>query len=375
MSVICFGLAGLYLVTSCPKLADPMNVLSLAEIAAEDVKSSDLNGWVWLLIVYWHFCCFLSLFFIARWPWRQYSDRRPLFFTDYEMEVLDLNDDSPDLLQGLPTQLAMAIVPGNQLLSLSVDSKVFTFEHLPKAFDGYKIIHLSDLHYTGRIGKAFFVRVVELCNQWQPDMVCITGDLIDKKKCLPWIEDTFGQLRANDGVFYILGNHDRRIKDEKGLRAGLASAGLVDVNGRYVSVDRDSEGGLARLVLAGNELPWFPGAEKLKSTVEQEVDRAKEFYISLCHSPDQHVWAQRLGFDLMLAGHTHGGQVRLPWIGPIIAPSRYGVRYASGVFQLGEMAMQVSRGVSGADPLRLNCPPELCQLTLRSGIPETEQFE
>ncbi len=68
----------------------------------------------------------------------------------------------------------------------------------------------------------------------------------------------------------------------------------------------------------------------------------------------------------MLAGHTHGGQIRFPRIGPILAPSRYGVRFASGVFHLPPMVMHVSRGLSGLQPLRFNCPPELARLVLRA---------
>jgi predicted MPP superfamily phosphohydrolase len=120
------------------------------------------------------------------------------------------------------------------------------------------------------------------------------------------------------------------------------------------------------LWLAGNELPWYSGAEKLEP-VESVRGSGNDFFVVLSHSPDQWRWAKNMGFDLMLAGHTHGGQVCLPVIGPIIAPSRFGVRYAGGVFDLGGLAMQVSRGISGAEPLRWNCPPELCQLTLRCG--------
>ena len=87
----------------------------------------------------------------------------------------------------------------------------------------------------------------------------------------------------------------------------------------------------------------------------------------LSHSPDQVYWAQQNHFDFVLAGHTHGGQVRFPWIGPIVAPSKYGVRYSAGEFQEGNTVMQVSRGISGLQPLRINCPPELTKIVLRCG--------
>ena len=74
----------------------------------------------------------------------------------------------------------------------------------------------------------------------------------------------------------------------------------------------------------------------------------------------------------MLAGHTHGGQIRLPIIGPIVAPSHFGVKYASGVFYESPTLVHVSRGVSGLDPIRINCPPEVTKITLRAAIPSKE---
>jgi predicted MPP superfamily phosphohydrolase len=86
----------------------------------------------------------------------------------------------------------------------------------------------------------------------------------------------------------------------------------------------------------------------------------------LAHSPDQFGWAQANEVDLMLAGHNHGGQVCLPLLGPIVAPSLHGVRYGSGTFRAGNTVMHVSRGTSSLTPLRWNCPPEIAVLTLRA---------
>jgi predicted MPP superfamily phosphohydrolase len=88
-------------------------------------------------------------------------------------------------------------------------------------------------------------------------------------------------------------------------------------------------------------------------------------HVLLAHSPDQFKWARRRDFDLMLAGHTHGGQICLPVIGPIHCPSWHGVKYASGVFFEPPTVMHVSRGVSSELPIRLNCRPEVTKLVLR----------
>lgn len=359
LNVILLGIAGLYLAVAHPNQLDLRNLTTVFAPPDWDLVS----GLLAILVGYWHLCQVVSLGFIVRWIYRRATDQRPDFWIEHQHEDLDLNDDDPDLLHGLPTQLAYALVPGNQLLDLRIEDKTFAFPQLPAALDGLKVTHLSDLHFTGRVGLGYFQEVIRRTNLWEPDLVCITGDLLDKRQCLDWIESTYGQLRARLGVFYILGNHDRRIRDIAGLRSRLASNGLVDVNGQWVPVPVQRNGQQATIWLAGNELPWFSGAENVSGIDTLDSDRQESFYVSLCHSPDQLHWSRQLGADLMLAGHTHGGQVRLPIIGPIVAPSRYGVRYASGVFKIGKMAMQVSRGISGADPLRWNCPPELCQMT------------
>ena len=97
-----------------------------------------------------------------------------------------------------------------------------------------------------------------------------------------------------------------------------------------------------------------------------------EFRVLMSHSPDQVNWAKPYQFDLMFAGHTHGGQIRLPLVGPLVAPSRFGVKYCAGTFQIGPMLMHVSRGLSGEDMIRINCPPELGLFTLRSVDGNTE---
>ena len=79
---------------------------------------------------------------------------------------------------------------------------------MPPALDGLSILHLADLHFTGRVGKAYFREMVRVCNELRPDLVCITGDLIDGPACLDWLADTLGQLVARHGVYYVFGNHD-----------------------------------------------------------------------------------------------------------------------------------------------------------------------
>ena len=93
---------------------------------------------------------------------------------------------------------------------------------------------------------------------------------------------------------------------------------------------------------------------------------AESFRILLSHTPDNIMWARQQGIDVMLSGHTHGGQIRLPILGPVYSPSRFGCRYSGGVFWLNPTLLHVSRGLSGREPIRYNCPPELTKLILNS---------
>jgi len=146
------------------------------------------------------------------------------------------------------------------------------------------------------------------------------------------------------------------------LTAALDAAGLVRLGRREIEI------GGRRLVLVGNELPWFPldAAVHASENSATTAVHAGALRVLLSHSPDQFAWAGRRGFDLMLAGHTHGGQIRLPLVGPLLAPSLHGVRYAGGTFHEGPTVMHVSRGLSCLHTLRWNCPPELALLVLRS---------
>ena len=251
-------------------------------------------------------------------------------------------------------------LPGNQLLDLQLQELTLQMERLPAALDELTIVHLSDLHMSGRLDKSYFQEVCALANDMDPDLTVITGDLFDADACIDWVPETLAKLRSRHGVYFVFGNHDLRV-DHARARCVLGDAGLIDLGGRWLTLDIHGK----RVLLAGNESPWFAPAADMQSA---PVDHAGErlFRVLLSHAPDQIGWARRHDFDLMMAGHTHGGQIRFPILGPVIAPSRFGAKYASGTFHLGSTVMHVSRGAATLDPLRWNCPPELSALVLRS---------
>ena len=261
-------------------------------------------------------------------------------------------------------------LPLNEVLQLHVTDWTLDAPRLSPALDGLSIVHLSDFHFTGRVGKAYFREVVRTSNELQPDLVAVTGDLVDTPACVDWIPDTLGQLTARHGVFFILGNHDRRSGDVPGLRRLIEQCGLVDLGGRQRQIEINGQ----PVWLAGNELPWMNGpvgngqASSVCETPEPAACGvavvAPPLRIVLAHSPDQLAWARAQDADVMLAGHTHGGQVCIPPLGAIFSPSVCGVKYISGVYYLPPTILHVTRGISGDAPVRWNCPPEIARLKL-----------
>jgi predicted MPP superfamily phosphohydrolase len=290
----------------------------------------------------------------------------------------DRQRDNPDTLLSTQQQLSpltaelgsevyqtsfarfLSCVPGNQSLQLCVDHKKLRIPRLHPRHEGLRIAHISDLHMTGNLGLPLFESVARQVNRLEPDVIAITGDIVENSACQPWLLDTLATMRANYGVYFVLGNHDYYIDSHKTLHL-LSEAGLNYLSGTWMETEWQE----APVVLTGNELPWQSGAESVPSLPPRN-DEDLPLRIALMHSPDQFEWAVQHGIDLALAGHTHGGQVRLPLLGPIASPSLYGTRYASGVFRRGKTVMHVSRGISGKFPIRWNCPPEIALLELVS---------
>jgi uncharacterized protein len=259
----------------------------------------------------------------------------------------------------------LARLPLNEVLRPEVSEWMLDVPRLAPALDGLRIVHLSDIHLTGHVGKAFFREVVRLSNELQPDLVAVTGDIVDNPACIDWFADTLGRLTARHGVYFILGNHDLRVADPVRVRRILEACGHVDLGVQQ----RQIEIGGCPVLLRGNEQPWF-GQGRVRETHQPDGAGnrcvSRTLRIALAHCPDQLPWARGWDADLMLAGHTHGGQIRIPPLGAIFSPTRYGVKYISGVFHAPPTILHVSRGISGDTPVRWNCPPEIACLRLYS---------
>jgi uncharacterized protein len=314
-----------------------------------------------IVFLYSVICWLVAAATLIRWMCFRFR-RPPEFLLVHRQRQLDISPVAAALSAEEHRHRIDVHLPGNDTLKLELTERTVEISRLPKALDGLTVVHISDLHFTGLVGKAYFREVVRVCNELNPDLVAITGDLIDKQKCIGWIPDTIGQLKSRYGVYVILGNHDLRV-NVTDLRRALSDCGLIDVGGRWMRIEVRGES----IIIAGNELPWFSPAADM-GNCETRTSQTGQLRMLLSHSPDQLDWARSNDFDLMLCGHTHGGQIRLPIIGPILSPSMSGVKYDCGFFHSHPTLMHVTRGISGKQPLRWNCSPEIAFLTLRAPL-------
>jgi predicted MPP superfamily phosphohydrolase len=311
--------------------------------------------------IYLWTCAGMGILVGIDWSQRRFR-RPPAQFLQCQHTVVDVAQHLAELpCAGLWTR-TWARVPGNEILQLEVNEKTLVVPRLSPALDGLTIAHFSDLHWCGNLTPPFFEFAVAQVNAWDPDLVAITGDLMDDEVCLPWIGAILGRVVSRCGTFCVRGNHDRDLRVDALILRHLTDAGLQPLGGQTHRLQVRGQS----LLLAGNECPWFGPAPALCGDSAAERDPG-ELRILLSHSPDQIEWARAHDFDLMLAGHTHGGQIRLPLIGPIVANSLYGVKYAGGVFYVRPTLLHVSRGLSEREPFRWNCRPELSRLVLRCG--------
>jgi predicted MPP superfamily phosphohydrolase len=323
------------------------------------------NPAAWSAIVYGALCCTIAYFIL---PWitlSRWLRPHPPCVVSTTSRVVDMTRELGYLPVGREALSLAAYLPMNQIFQVDFAEKTIEVPRLPRAWAGLKVLHLTDLHMCGTPDRRYYQEVMELCSAWEPDVVAVTGDFVDSIHHHGWIIPTLGWLRWKVAAFAILGNHDAWY-DPDGVRHQLEQLGVQVLANRWDLIDVRGE----PMLVIGNESPWFQPAPDLGGCP------AEPFRFCLTHTPDNLPWARRNKVDLMLAGHVHGGQVRLPVIGPLLVPSRYGRRYASGTFHEPPTILHVGRGLGSEQPLRIGCPPEVALLTLQpagsSNRPEME---
>jgi len=233
-----------------------------------------------------------------------------------------------------------------------------TMPELPKAFDGFTILQISDLHVD--MNQGAMRRLTQLLPELSYDLCVLTGDYRGKTfgPCDATIEG-MGRMRVHmtGAVYAVLGNHDT-IR----MVPALEEMGIRVLLNETVAIVRDGQ----RLHLAGIDDAHYYRVDNIEKAALQIPDG--EFSVLLSHTPEIYRQAAHADFDLMLSGHTHGGQICLPGAVPITLDATLPRRMGSGSWRYRGMVGYTSVGVGSCIvPVRLNCPPEITLHRLRCG--------
>jgi len=241
---------------------------------------------------------------------------------------------------------------------LRVEVKV---KNLPPAFDGYTIAHLSDLHIGQYTPKAWGLRWADLANEVAPDCAVVTGDMVTSGVAFHEdIAEVVGRLRAKDGVFVSMGNHDY---------FGEGEPLIGYLRARDVSVLRNEgrviERGGEKVYLAAIDDTWTRRADMDRALADRPADTP---CVLLAHDPEVFPRAAEKGVDLMLSGHTHGGQIAMPFFAKALSLSSIAHRFNVGLYTIGAATLYVHPGLgTTGPPIRIGAAPAVTWITLRAG--------
>ena len=233
---------------------------------------------------------------------------------------------------------------------------------LDPVFDGYRVAVIADLHLGQWLTPLRLAGVVGTVNDLKPDLIAIPGDLVsyDLERYSAPLAENLKALKAKDGVVVVLGNHDHWAGASK-VRKILQQAGVTDLANDAISIKK------------GKTELWVSGVDSVKVNADRldhvlaKIPPGSTPGILLVHEPDFADEAAATGrFALQLSGHSHGGQVALPYIGVPIRGNHF-KNYYSGTYQVKDMVLYVNRGLGvNVVWLRWNCRPEITLITLRS---------
>lgn len=233
---------------------------------------------------------------------------------------------------------------------------------LPPAMDGFRIAQLSDLHLEPFTTAEDILHSVEVCNSLQADMVALTGDFVTHTaRPAPQIAELLSQLKAPHGVYASLGNHDFASGAPEVIRA-LTERNIPVLRNEIRRIRTDH----GTLVLGGFDSRYVSKPDVRKTLQDWKQNQP---LVIMMHEPDAADTIAAAGVKaLQISGHTHGGQLVFRGKEPMsLRRARYGKKYLAGHYQVGSLQMYVNRGIGCVGlPLRIDCPPEVTELTLRS---------
>jgi predicted MPP superfamily phosphohydrolase len=242
---------------------------------------------------------------------------------------------------------------------------------LPESFDGFTIVQLSDFHYDQNFSATIIRSAVEIANQLRPNLTVLTGDFVTEpiaahRRHLNLREAAnaaepcgalLNKLKAEFGVMSVIGNHDGNTDPDR-VKVLLREQGLPVMYDEAKAIEQDGK----RIWIAG--LDDNPDETDLKPALKGIP--SDELVVVLVHEPDMADFISKYPVDLQLSGHSHGGQVRFPLIGPVYLPP-LGRKYPRGLRRVGPLTLYTNVGLGTlGPPVRLNCPPEVTLLTLRA---------
>lgn len=347
------------------------------------------NPWGWLLYVTAPALLFLTSLFWTVGRWFDRPMEKPIlagigtawliiaavvggiWILD-RMRALAFGEPPPVGIRTLPSEiiaLRRAHIPFAFIRKLGAHNDVYDIEvtrheliidDLPQAFDGYRIAFLTDTHVASFMRRGFFREIVAQVQRFEPDAVLLGGDFVTWRRHIALMAELLlGDLRARDGVFAVLGNHDYWAGAAE-VQEAMSARGVQFVINRSVILTR----GAATLPLIGIDEIYRGVPDAAKAF--EGIDPSKPC-IALSHHPDIIDLLRGRRIDLLLCGHTHGGQIRFPFFGAVVVPSRHEAEYAAGFHRVQNVLMYVSRGIGSIPPLRILCRPEVATFVLRRG--------
>ncbi len=281
--------------------------------------------------------------------------------TTHPKQMEGVRSDEPDLIRirkaHIPFASLRRLGAHNDVYDLEITHHEIIIPDLPASFDGYRIAFLTDTHVTSFMRRGFYRLCVEETVRRQTDLVLLGGDFVSWQKHIPLMTRVLlDGLEAPDGVYAVLGNHDYW-SDADSVVAAMSAKGVEFIINRSVRLQR------------GNDVIDLVGIDEIYRG-DPDVETAfrqvtgKRPCIAVSHHPDiiDELGGQRV--DLLLSGHTHGGQIRLPFLGAIVVPSKHEGLYDAGFHREGDVLLYVSRGLGSVPPVRILCRPELATFTL-----------
>src|ERR1700720_2179884 len=248
----------------------------------------------------------------------------------------------------------------------AVNEERIWLDALPSAFQGLRVVQISDIHHGLFLPRTWLAEAVQQANRLDPDIIALTGDFVTySRRNIEPAAELLGRLRARYGVFAVLGNHDFRV-DADAVPLALRRQHIDVLRNRHVTLWFGGES----MYLAGVD-DYGYGADLRRAMRGVPRDAAT---ILLAHNPRVIHLASRHNVSLVLSGHTHGGQVNLPLLGTVYGRSPERLRYKIGWDRLGTTQIYVSRGIGTIVlPWRLRCPAEITHLELLPGTSEGSQ--